>query len=57
MKRFKQVLYNLIGNSLKFTFNGTIKVVVDFIKATRELKAEVSDTGIGMDQSDLNKLF
>ena len=57
MKRFKQVLYNLIGNSLKFTFTGTIKVVVDFIKETRELKAEVSDTGIGMDQSDLNKLF
>lgn len=57
IKRFKQVLYNLIGNALKFTFTGTINVAFNFIEATRELKVEVSDTGIGMDHSDLSKLF
>ena len=30
LKRYKQVLYNLIGNAIKFTFTGAIKVSVQF---------------------------
>lgn len=57
IKRFKQVLYNLIGNSLKFTFKGHIKVSINFDSTTKQLRTEVSDSGIGMEASDLSKLF
>jgi len=29
-KRYKQILFNLIGNALKFTFKGSIRISVDF---------------------------
>ncbi|TNV74053.1 hypothetical protein FGO68_gene9792 [Halteria grandinella] len=56
-KRYKQVLFNLMGNAQKFTFQGAISVKIDYDIITRVLKTTVIDTGIGMSQEELKKLF
>lgn len=54
-KRLKEVLYNLIGNSIKFTKNGTIKVKT--IANDKFVKISVVDTGKGISKEDQEKLF
>ena len=54
-KRYKQVLFNLIGNAVKFTFSGFIAVHVSF--KSRKLITDVQDTGLGIKQDAQEKLF
>ncbi len=56
MQRIRQVLHNLIGNAVKFTDAGSVTVRVDFSSPDR-LGLEVSDTGIGMTQAELARVF
>ncbi|HEX8932137.1 MAG TPA: GAF domain-containing sensor histidine kinase [Patescibacteria group bacterium] len=54
--KIKEVLFNLIGNSLKFTpQNGTI--TVSFAQKGNLVETTVSDTGTGIDAADISKLF
>ncbi len=46
--RFKQILLNLIGNSIKFTQAGGIEVIVDHDQAKSQLRVMVEDTGCGI---------
>ncbi|MCR5623185.1 MAG: response regulator [Treponema sp.] len=58
--RFKQVLINLMGNSVKFTHEGTILLRMRVKKEDERharLFVEISDTGIGIKKEDLGKLF
>lgn len=60
--RIRQVLFNLIGNAIKFTEQGTIKLKVenqykDNIKSKIDLKITVEDSGIGIDKKHLNSIF
>ncbi len=58
--RIKQILLNLIGNSLKFTKYGEIAVRVTRTGGTdkaSQLCFEVRDTGIGIDSAVRDKLF
>ena len=48
-------MFNLIGNAVKFTFQGFIKVKLDFVD--NYLVTEVEDSGIGIKQEELGKLF
>ena len=55
-----QVLLNLIGNSIKFTRNGTIALHIDAETADNGeclLKAKIIDTGIGIPESKLPEIF
>jgi two-component system, sensor histidine kinase len=53
--RIRQVVFNLIGNALKFTENGQVKLVVS-VEESRLICA-VQDTGIGMSQAVQQRLF
>jgi len=53
--RVIQVLVNLIGNAIKFTEHGSIRVHV--FKKGKNVRVEVADTGIGISKEDKAKLF
>lgn len=53
--RLKQILANLLSNAVKFTPKG--KVILSFERTTGKLKIEVSDTGIGIDKNNHDRIF
>lgn len=61
--RLRQILINLIGNAIKFTESGYIKLAVDYrypddIKhSTLDLIFSVEDTGIGIPEDECEKIF
>ena len=58
--RIVQVMVNLIGNALKFTEKGSIKVHVyrnGKSKRARTVRCDVTDTGIGISDDTRSKLF
>jgi two-component system sensor histidine kinase/response regulator len=58
--RLGQVLINLTNNAVKFTAKGEIVVAVDIVERAADslaLRFSVSDTGIGMNDEQLAKLF
>lgn len=58
--RLRQILVNLIGNAVKFTDEGEIFIKVEKIHQSdneMELKFSVRDTGIGIPEQKLNRLF
>ncbi|WP_379162817.1 PAS domain S-box protein [Paenibacillus sp. sgz5001063] len=58
--RLKQILLNLVGNAVKFTYTGGIKVTARMAARTGErvvLQFTVADTGIGIPESSRSRLF
>jgi signal transduction histidine kinase/CheY-like chemotaxis protein/ligand-binding sensor domain-containing protein len=58
--RLVQVLNNLIGNAIKFTDKGSVKLILTVeaeINAEIKIKFEVKDTGIGIPQDKANYVF
>ena len=56
--RLRQILINLVGNAIKFTKDGSVSIRVKKLDGKNDrLRFEVEDTGIGMEQADLGKLF
>lgn len=58
--RLRQILLNLAGNAMKFTTKGEVAVEVDVIQRCEDevrLRFEVRDTGCGIDEEALPKLF
>ncbi|MFQ5568679.1 MAG: ATP-binding protein [Rhodothermales bacterium] len=55
-RRFlEQVFYNLVGNAIKFTEKGAVRVTVE--QEGEEVAICVEDTGIGIDESFIPHLF
>jgi signal transduction histidine kinase/CheY-like chemotaxis protein len=52
----KHVVMNLLSNSVKFTHQGFIWVHVSLLEKDR-LKIQVSDSGIGMNQQQMSRIF
>jgi PAS domain S-box-containing protein len=55
--RLRQILVNLLGNAVKFTERGSVEARLGFDAAARRLWCEIEDTGIGMTDEQLARLF
>ncbi|MEH1908244.1 MAG: response regulator [Nostoc sp.] len=66
-KRLRQVLINLLGNAIKFTEKGGVRFTVSFAdkvsvnesnqKPIHRIRFQIIDTGIGMSQEQVAKIF
>ena len=58
--RLEQILFNLIGNALKFTQKGEVTINCEVVKDSKvfqELQISISDTGIGMSKAFVDTIF
>lgn len=59
-QRLRQILINLIGNAIKFTEHGQIEVLLSELSRNKDqvtLQFSIRDTGVGMTQTQIDKLF
>jgi CheY-like chemotaxis protein len=54
--RIRQVLLNLASNAVKFTERGTVRIGVSQLGES-QLKVSVTDSGIGISEEQLNRMF
>ncbi|WP_316739387.1 ATP-binding protein [Pedobacter aquatilis] len=57
--KFKQVIINLLSNAIKFTKEGevTLKITCAFENGVNTVTSIIKDSGIGIDENDMQKLF
>ncbi len=58
--RLQQILLNIVGNAVKFTDKGGIKMTASFSQTSNEkikLRIDVKDTGIGIDPQSYQRIF
>lgn len=55
--RLRQILLNLVSNAIKFTRNGTVSIEVEPLGRADIFEFRVSDTGIGISEENLAKIF
>ncbi|HYA29848.1 MAG TPA: HAMP domain-containing sensor histidine kinase, partial [Acidobacteriota bacterium] len=54
-EKLRQIVLNLVGNAAKFTDRGEIKISA--CQENGDFKLAVADTGIGIDQANINNIF
>ena len=54
-RRVRQILINMVNNAVKFTEKGTVKIIC--LKRDSHLEVEITDSGIGIKEEDIGKLF
>ena len=58
--RIKQLIYNLVGNALKFTNHGYVKLKVDLERRSENgqyIVMSIEDTGIGIEKENITKIL
>ena len=60
--RFRQILFNLIGNAIKFTDNGFVKITSKVLQSEKnselaDLIIDVEDSGIGIEKEHQEDIF
>lgn len=57
----RQILHNLVGNAIKFTSHGTVKLIITAVPLqvddAFDVHIEVSDTGIGIEADEIEYIF
>ena len=53
----RKILMNLVGNAVKYTEHGRVDVDVAYDRMAGELIMQVSDTGIGIREEDMDAIF
>ncbi|HXH94662.1 MAG TPA: ATP-binding protein [Thermoanaerobaculia bacterium] len=57
LQRFRQILYNLLSNALKFTDDGGVVTIKADRRADGNIRLAVRDSGIGIAADDIPRLF
>lgn len=58
--RLEQILFNIVGNALKFTHEGQVTIsceVIDDNETSQRLRISIADTGIGIDENFIGAIF
>lgn len=55
--RVRQILFNLVGNAIKFTQQGGVTVDIDADTVKGGVKIKVLDTGVGIERERLEEIF
>ena len=57
-QKLRQILINLLANAVKFTFQGEVKLIVDYnLQKPHQIDFAVQDTGSGITPEELDSLF
>ena len=57
INKIRQIFINFLGNSVKFTERGGIKIKIDTKAKKQELMIQIQDSGVGIAEEEIAKLF
>jgi signal transduction histidine kinase/DNA-binding NarL/FixJ family response regulator len=55
--RTKQIILNLCSNAIRFTEKGVVTINISFDQKNDDLEIEIKDTGVGMSDEQVSRLF